>query len=482
MKEQSWEGYSSRRGGTSGIEQIYSNGVSTQVLFGIPTASCEVGTLAAHACLTSRNRLDQDGLFVTDTWAVGKLTVNAGIRYDRYLGGIPEQKQLAGTTGPVSIGAETIPSQDFYTWNEFAPRIGVVYDLRGDGKTVIKGNYGLYWHNPGVGVGTAANPNIANKQATYTWNDQAVCPGCIPGDKKWQSGEESATPTSAALKGAVGIDPNISDPYTHEASAWIEHQLTDTMGLRGGFVYKTEDNLISTSYQPLRPSSAYTVPFTFVDLGVDGVRGTADDKNLTFFGFPTASSAAFPITTIVSNVPQFARYKTIETSMNKRYGNKWSASVGGGYTMLRDFPNNYPQNPNQPGVEDRSTWNFKASGSYDAPHGIRLSPVLRHQSGANFARTATISVPAGSAFSASGTAYMEPMNSNREDNIWVVDVRAEKNFSFGPKIRLRTFLDGFNLGNSHASETISRATGPQYLKPAAILAPRTFRVGFRFIF
>ena len=43
-------------------------------------------------------------------------------------------------------------------------------------------------------------------------------------------------------------------------------------------------------------------------------------------------------------------------------------------------------------------------------------------------------------------------------------------------------FDGFNLGNSHASETISRATGPQYLKPSAILAPRTFRVGFRFIF
>ena len=38
LKEQSWEGFTSRRGGTSNIEQMYANGVSTQVIFGIPTA------------------------------------------------------------------------------------------------------------------------------------------------------------------------------------------------------------------------------------------------------------------------------------------------------------------------------------------------------------------------------------------------------------------------------------------------------------
>ena len=42
--------------------------------------------------------------------------------------------------------------------------------------------------------------------------------------------------------------------------------------------------------------------------------------------------------------------------------------------------------------------------------------------------------------------------------------------------------DAFNLANSYASETITRATGLSYQKPAAILAPRTARVGFRFIF
>ena len=74
LREQSWEGFESRRGGTSNIEQIYNNGVSTQVIFGIPTASCQVGSLAAHDCLESIAALDQVGAFVTDTWAVGKTT------------------------------------------------------------------------------------------------------------------------------------------------------------------------------------------------------------------------------------------------------------------------------------------------------------------------------------------------------------------------------------------------------------------------
>ena len=156
--------------------------------------------------------------------------------------------------------------------------------------------------------------------------------------------------------------------------------------------------------------------------------------------------------------------------------------------MMADFPNGPSAMPNNPGVEDRTIWTFKASGSYDAPWEIRISPVLRHQSGPNYARTVTISAPAALNLTATsngngGTiAYVEPMNANREDNIWVFDVRAEKSFTLTSRWRVRAFLDLFNLTNSHASETIGRATGLAYQKPTAILAPRTARLGFRFIF
>ena len=158
LKEQSWEGYESRRGGSTGIEQIYNNGVSSQVIFGIPTASCKVASLSAHDCLTSRSALDQMSAFITDSWAVGRVTINPGVRFDQYKGWLPEQEQLAGRSGPVVLAAETFPETEFYTWNVFAPRIGAIYDLTGDGKMVIKANYGLYWHNPGVGVRQLCQP------------------------------------------------------------------------------------------------------------------------------------------------------------------------------------------------------------------------------------------------------------------------------------------------------------------------------------
>jgi hypothetical protein len=442
-----------------------------------------VGSLAAHDCLTSRSALDQLGLFINDTWAVGRTTMNIGVRYDKYKGWNPEQDQVGATVGRASVAALTFPETDLYTWNVFAPRIGMIYDLSGDGRTVIKANYGLYWHNPGVGISQNANPNIASKSATYTWNDQAVCAGCIPGDKRWQPGEEGTSATSSALGGTIKLDPDIRAPYTHEASLWLERQVNDTIGVRAGFVYKTEDDLITNNYQLLRGLNAYTVPFTFIDRGVDGLLGTADDKNLTMLGFPTANAAAFPVDQYVTNLDQFGRYKTFELSSNKRYGNKWSASLGGSYTWMNNFPEGFPQNPNNPGAEDRTTWNVKATGSYDAPHGIRISPVVRHQSGVNFARTLSITVPAGSGLAVSGTtAYADKPSDNREDNILVFDVRVEKSLSVGPRLKLRGYLDFFNLSNSHASETIGRATGTAYLKPSLILAPRTARVGFRVLF
>jgi len=485
LAERSWEGLYSRRGGTSNIEQVYANGVSSQVVFGLPTATCVVGSLAAHECLTSKSALTHTSAFLNDTWAVGRTTLNLGARWDRYNGWNPEQDSIGATVGRASVAATHFDETQLYTWNVFAPRAGMVFDISGDGKTVIKGNYGLYWHNPGVGISQNSNPNIASKSATYSWNDQAGCAGCINGDKRWQAGEEGAVATSQALQGAIRLNPDIKAPISHEASVWVERQLTETMGVRAGFVYKTEDDLITNNYQLERGLSAYTVPFPFTDRGADNVLGSADDKTITLMGIPTANAASFPTNQYVTNLPQDGHYKTYEVSMNRRYASKWSASVGGGYTQMSNFPEGYPNNPSAPGLEDRTTWNLKATASYDAAYGIRISPVMRHQSGLNFARTISVPGTAGNAFGLTypaTTIYAEAANANREDNITVFDVRLEKQFTFGPRVRFRAMFDAFNLTNSHASETIGRTTGGSYLKPTAILAPITARLGFRFIF
>jgi hypothetical protein len=479
LNEKGYEGYEQGFGG--GIEHRYANGRSDRIVIQFPTANV-VGKLHNNSNLLSVAKLDQFGAFLNDTWVLGRATINAGVRYDRYQGSIPEQEQLGGTIGPHTIAPQTFPGQTFFTWNQVAPRLGMTFDLGGDGKTVLKANYGLFWHNPGVTVPSDGNPNQPAKTVTYAWND-------LNGDRRWQPGEQGAI-LDSALAGAITVDPNLKAPYTHEAAAWLERQLADTLGARIGFVYKTEDDLIQ-NYQLERPASVFTVPFPFTDIGPDGRNGTADDQVLTLFGIPAALAPSLSTNRTVTNVDRFSRYRTVEASLNKRYGNKWSASVGGAHTWTRDFPETgatlQPQAPQDPGVEDRTIWNFKATASYDAPFGIRISPVLRHQSGTNFARRIAVPASAATAFGAVYTSanafgiYADDAANNREDNITVFDTRIEKTLNLTSNVKLRGFFDLFNITNSHASETINRSSGLTYLKPTAILAPRTARVGFRFL-
>ena len=104
--------------------------------------------------------------------------------------------------------------------------------------------------------------------------------------------------------------------------------------------------------------------------------------------------------------------------------------------------------------------------------GIRLSPVLRHQSGVQFARQISVPASAATPFGLvlpATTYYAEDASARREDNIWVFDVRAEKTLQLPGRMRIRGFIDFFNITNSHASETITRtgssSCGPRHPAP-----------------
>jgi hypothetical protein len=136
-------------------------------------------------------------------------------------------------------------------------------------------------------------------------------------------------------------------------------------------------------------------------------------------------------------------------------------------------------------VYDRTDWGVKATGTYDAPYGIHLSPVFRHQSGVNFARQISVAATAATPFGLilpASIVYADPGNANREENISVFDVRAERSVTFTDRLRTRLFLDMFNITNSHKPELLTRTTGANYLRPGNILAPFTARVGMRFLF
>ena len=509
MLETGWTGYLQAYGGNV-RENIGSNGSPTSVIMAAPTAT-SVGSLGdgPNGNLLSIAKVNTYDLFVTDQYSIGRLTLNLGVRWDQYDVFTPQQRQLAFTfPSGLSIPATDFAEQHFTKWNGVVPRFGASYDVAGDGKTVIKANWGIYKFNPGVGVAQDANPNQALKTITYQWLDNKVCPGCIPGDKIYQSGEEGNV-TASALAGAITVDPNLEQPSSIQATTYLERQITEGVGARVGFVYLNVKNQTGT-FQPQRPASAYTVPFTVADVGNDGIAGTADDASPVFYGIPSAlisnctgvttptPTCQYPANQVVMNQPNDGRYKTVEFALNKRQSHNYSVSAGLGYTWQHDFPRGYPNTPNAPGDYDFRSFSFKANGTYNAPFGILLSPVYRYQAGANYARQLTPSAPAscactysaadgGPASGPSGSsltnnvAYVTPYNAYAQDNISVFDLRVEKTVSFGSAAKVRLFLDIFNIANSYAAETISFSTGAAFQQPTAILAPRTARIGFRFI-
>ena len=77
----------------------------------------------------------------------------------------------------------------------------------------------------------------------------------------------------------------------------------------------------------------------------------------------------------------------------------------------------------------------------------------------------------------STTVFATPYAAYSLDKVSVIDLRLEKSFRVAKVVKVRLFVDGFNLTNRYAAETISVATGSAFQKPTGILAPRTGRVG-----
>ena len=184
---------------------------------------------------TSRYKNTTLGWFAQDTWKVThNFSLNYGLRYDiEFTPTIPASSSLSDNGERLLGVIEGIPRDT----NNWAPRFGVAWDPFEDGKTVVRGSYGLFYGHPLSGI-IFLSDVVDGSQSPYL-----VAPHAVGADDLFQG--RAFTPLGAAVANPlIGymsnqqrydvVSPVFSDPSTALALSPI---LSQTLPVARNFVY-----------------------------------------------------------------------------------------------------------------------------------------------------------------------------------------------------------------------------------------------------
>jgi hypothetical protein len=414
-----------------------------------------------------------------------KLTLNVGLRFDRYSSFLPEQGNPG--TGPFAT-KNIFPYQgedNYPIYSTLVPRVSAVYDLTGQGRVALRGSYGRYVGgssgasaNPGPGADNI-NPNAIITRTYSNWD------GSIP-----------YVPVAANLTSTSGggtqqtIASDLKGPYVDEYTAGVDVGLNRTMTIQFNYVHKRDGNGNKTINLAL-PYEAYTVVTNGVDPGPDNRTGTADDRTIQVYSVPRT----FP--TFGQNIEHTVqaegnnRYHAFGVTFNKQYADNWSLLFSFD-TDYRDLRDNAPRNPNEAlhGPQNggtgtgsyqfaRPSWNYamRLSGNYQLPWGVTFASSLLAQSGDYFFREVQIRNALGD----NVAIRVDPQAGRYEwTKIW--DNRFSKRLKTFGSQTLEGEVNVYNTLNLNTITAQNNRIGATFLQPTSILAARVFKLGVKYRF
>jgi len=450
----------------------------------------------------TRTAADVMAFYLQDSYAIDRLTLTGGLRWERVEFYLPEQESPPSRWFP-NLSRAFPEVRDIVNWNTVGPRVSAAYDLFGNGRTALKASAGRYSYiisADGAPL-NQVNPN-ANYQELYGWND-------VNGDRVFQPGEQTGVPVITSGT-TTSVDSDFSRPWTDEYTAGVDHELVPSVRLSAVFTYRREDNPLATM-NPTNPFSSTLS--TRVDTGRDGVAQTADDGTFQFYDRLSPTNQ----TVVTNDRTALQTYKGIEVTATKRMSARWQMLAGYTFSRMRVSGLSVNINPNsllnvngiltgQAAVNNSPTFGingqltdrphqFKLTGTYILPfYDIGVAANLNAQSGIAVTRQVTTALTVGG----TTTVNVESPGSARLPTRTVMDLRVSKVARFGPR-ELEGSIDFNNLFNANTVwdvRTLSGTIGlrqdgnptgslnvvPQFLSPAQVYGPRNirFNVAFRF--
>jgi Carboxypeptidase regulatory-like domain len=425
------------------ILQIVNNGVPNSVrLVNTPSGHKEEGV--------------NTGLYVQDSWRLGRWTFNPGVRYERFVMSIPAQSAPAGTW----IGVRDFAAQnDIVNWNTISPRFGFAWDMFGDGRTAMKGGVSRYDRLAGITIIQPLNQrNIAFQ--TCPWMD-------ANSDFMAQTSEIAFARCNGSLQPSLGnVDPGLKRPHQWEYTLMVQRQVGGNTSVSVGYYGRRFRDLYTTVNSAVPPTAYSPVTIT----------NPLTSAPLTVYNQDPATRGA--VRNVLMTIPDLRHtYNGVELQFHTRLSN---ATVFGGLTIGRDYGDQDSGDLNNPNVRINnvgaigfdSTYQIRAGFSYRLPYDLQVSGSVREATGLPESRI----FPVPGLTQVTQNVQVVPRGEFRYPWQNLVDLRFTKVFRRN-SLRLEPIVDLYNVFNNNAVTNAVATVGPSLGRPSAIVMGRLLRVG-----
>ena len=424
--------------------------------------------------------------FVQDTWQKGRWSANVGMR--------AEQWEHYASDG-----------SNIYTFEwEYAPRLSLVYDLKGDGKHRLSGYYGRYYdpiRNNMTDFAGSITGNERHEQVFVTTNPAT-------GEGEW---------TTYRVRGGARVAdaffaPTTQTPYTDEFQLGYKVDMGSNQSLEVNLIHRETDDILEDYDLGLYADpDTYGLPVDHPDslfLGLD------------YFGFSSFPDANFFIATLAGGHREWDGF---ELAYRKRMSNNWQMLASYNYAdgtgntnsdSNADFqgdvlwldPRAINQEGTQPGLVEHL---FKVAATYQWDNGLSVGGTYRWNSGAIVSRTFsasrrnlplrdvddplfndTIQFAGGSGTGVAGGSgrWLSPLAVGQFENpsYGVMDLRVAYLWRLGGRWEADFFLDIFNALDDQATtrtqDIVGGAGGVDFNEGLEFVDPRRYYLGARIRF